>query len=387
MIQRLLSLALALVPAAAAQDGPDMPAAPSQSAPSRSPADARFSVARQAYQQRNFPRAEQEGLAALEQDPKRADIHAFLGAVRYRMRRYGDSIESWKKAVELDPKWFAEAQPAGHCYSALGKHEEAVAWYKKVLAAKPTNREALRGIGITLEKLGQLDDSEKYLRSAVAIDPEYAPALLALGRTLIKKDEAGAAVPYLEKAKQIDPFEPDIEYELSLAFRELGMDAKARAASDRQKTLQSQRTTIDTLRNRLLTAPMDLSAMVALADAYDQMGDVKNARETWDRVFALGREDGRVRAARAMSLLQQGSAQTAEKLLMEWLRTHGTDVPAWDALWFVRKQRGNVEGAEEAAAFVRKLAQREPQEPKLPKLEITKPASSPASAPAPGADK
>lgn len=361
------------------QDADETAASMPASAPrTGGPADGRIQVARLAYERKDYPRAERELRAGLLLEPDRPELHLRLGIVLFRLRRYGDAIPEVERAVAANSTYLADSQIVGHCYAALGKMEEAVAWYRRVLEAKPTNREALRGLGNALEKLDRLDEAEEALRRSVAASPDYAPPLLSLGRVLVRRKQAAIAIPYLERARQLDPFEPDVEYELKRAYRDTGAEEKAEEASQRHRFLSEHRSGIDSMRNRLLANPGDLSALVGLAHHYDVIGDAVNAKATWERAYGLGRADGRLRAARAYSYVAIHEHAAAETLLLEWVKANPLDVPGWEALWFVRKQRGNAAGAEAAADKVRKLAAREPVDPP----PLTTPTSAPSSAPA-----
>ncbi len=379
----LFLLPLLMLPARQ-DNGGDEDVPPAASAPAaRTPADARINVADQAYRQRDYPRAERELRAALDLAPERADIHIRLGIVLYRLRRYGDSIEAYRKGLDLAPpdlqkSALGNAQSVGHCFAALGKFQEAADWYRKVVEANPRNRRALWGLGNALEKLGDLDPAEEALRKALALDPDFPPCILGLGRVLMRKGQPWSALPYMELARRKDPFEPDVEFELAKCYRLLGELDKSHAAVDRQRFLADHRAAIDTLRNRLLVEPFDVATLVALGARFDALGDSESARDVWDRALRLSRLDGRVRASRALSLLANGSGAAAEASLVEWLNGQSNDIACWEALWFVRKQLGNTEGANEVAVIFRKISGRDPAPPSSSPSSSETPASAPA---------
>ena len=369
----------------APQDLPETaPAAPGAQSRPASPADARMDVAVRAFQQRDYQRAEKELRAAIQLEPERSEAHLRLGIVLYRLQRWSDAIPSLEKAIELRPAVLGDAQVLGHCYYEVGKHEEALATYERVLEKNPKNREALRGKGVTLERLGRYDDAEEALRKAVGLNPDAPTFLLPLGRVLVRKRQFGAAVPYLEKARNNDPFDWEVEYELSRAYKALGDESKAKAAADRKEFLRIHQEAIRILKGKFLANPQDVPNIIQLAMRYDLIGDKLKSDEAWTRAVNLSRDDVGVSVARAYSLLLTNNKAAAERLLDERRAKRPNEPETWEALWFIRKERGDAKGAEEAAARVRQLLKREPVAPNLPKLEaMEKTESAPADEPPP----
>lgn len=348
----------------APQEAPATQPAPAQSRPA-SPAEARMQVALQAFQLRDYPRAERELRAAIELDPSRFDAHLRLGIVLYRLQRWSDAIPPLEKAIEMKPAVIGDVQVLGHCYYELGKHEEALAAYGRVLAANPKNREALRGLGITLERLGRYDEAEDALRKAVALNPEADSFLLPLGRVLVRKKQYGAAVPYLEKARKIDPFDWEIEFELGRCYKAMGQESKAKEANERKEFLRGHQEAIRQLKAKFLRNPNDLGAIVQLATRYDLIGDVSNAEQAWTRAVNLSRDDAMVAVARAQALWLTGNKAASERLLRERVTRRPNEADSWELLWWVAKERGDAKGSEEAAARVRQLLKREPVAPEM----------------------
>jgi tetratricopeptide (TPR) repeat protein len=345
-----------------------------------SPADARLGLAQRAYDLSDYPRAESELRAALALEPQRHDIHVRLGIVLYKLQRWTDAVASLEKALELNPKILGDIQVLGHCYYELGRHDDALAIYKKVVAVNPNNREAWRGIGVTLERIGNYDEAEEALRKAVALKPDSEAFLLPLGRVLVRKKMYGAALPYLERAKTADPFNWEVEYELSRAYKALGDDAKAKASNERKEFLGRHQDAIRILKTKYLNNPHDVMTIVQLATRYDLLGDVARATEAWTRATNVSRDDVAVTVARACSMILTNNKAAAETLLRSRIQKRPNEPESWEALWYVRKERGDVKGAEEAAARVRQLLKRDPVAPDLPNLDA--PESRAASAPA-----
>lgn len=377
LIVQTLSVAAGLLAGALQDDGPKEV----QSRPSSSPrpSDGRLQSALRAYQLRDYPRAESELRAGLKIEPDRAELLLRLGIVLYRLQRWTEAIEPLKKSLEIDPGNIGELQVIGHCHFELGELEPALEWYDKVIAKKPANREAWRGKGFTLEKMGKLEEAEGALRTALALNPESAAVHTWLGRVLRKKKQFGSAVPYLEKARKLDAFDWECEFELSRAYEAMGETARAKVCRDRSDLLRSHRETINDLKRALLVNANDVNTLVQLAMRYDSIGDIINARGAWERAREMSRDDPTVTSAQAWSLVVNGNAAAAEDLLRRRVKERPNDPVLWESLWFVLIRRDDAKGAAEAASRFKQLTNRDPKEP----APWMKPASAPASTPAP----
>jgi len=59
-------------------------------------------------------------------------------------------VESYKKAIEIDPKHAKAYNNMGFALSNLGRKEEAVASYKKAIEIDPNNANAYNNMGFAL---------------------------------------------------------------------------------------------------------------------------------------------------------------------------------------------------------------------------------------------
>ena len=64
---------------------------------------------------------------------------------------------SYRKAIEIDPKYAKAYRNMGFALSNLGRKEEAVASYKKAIEIDPKYANAYRNMGFALSNLGRFD--------------------------------------------------------------------------------------------------------------------------------------------------------------------------------------------------------------------------------------
>ncbi|MCK6554579.1 tetratricopeptide repeat protein [Candidatus Binatia bacterium] len=139
--------------------------------------------------------------ASLAVEPK-AEIYSDLGFVLQQLGRKDEAIDSYRKAIDLDP----ECGPAHFnlAVALLGedKFEEAALHYEKAIAASPS-AEAHNGLGFVLDKLGKNVEAIAQFRRAIEVDPAYVPAYNNLGEVYVKEGKLDDAVSaYRDSLKQ-----------------------------------------------------------------------------------------------------------------------------------------------------------------------------------------
>ena len=62
---------------------------------------------------------------AEEKFPESASLHLYAGDLLRSMKRYDEACPHWKRALEMEPQWYAAAFSMGFCYEELGEYENA----------------------------------------------------------------------------------------------------------------------------------------------------------------------------------------------------------------------------------------------------------------------
>lgn len=62
---------------------------------------------------------------AEEKFPESATLHIYAGDLLRAMKRYEEAFPHWKRALEMEPKWFDAAYSMGFCYEELGEYAKA----------------------------------------------------------------------------------------------------------------------------------------------------------------------------------------------------------------------------------------------------------------------
>jgi tetratricopeptide (TPR) repeat protein len=178
--------------------------------------------------------------------------HAFFlkGSVELAVNQFTDSIDSFKRALQLDPSsadatvGLARGQAgAGMLLQAKATLEEAI---RKFPEKAPLELE-LAGLFLKESETGEKNSegrAEQLLLSSVAHDDTHAEAYYQLGDIALRHDRTAKAVVYLETAEKLDPESVKTHFALARIYRRMGRmedAAKQTELYERLKEKEPQR--------------------------------------------------------------------------------------------------------------------------------------------------
>jgi len=214
---------------------------------------------------------------AMDQRARGADALVLLAVVLGARREDNEALKNVERAVALAPENFDAQFTLGRALYSVGDSAAAVKAFRAALALKPDDAKALFFLATALERSGNSDaalnayrdliarhpraaeghlglgvllikrggpDAEKgiqELKSAVRIDPDLYEAQVTLGRALLTRKLAAESVEHLQRAAELAPNNPEPHYQLALAYRRLGLNAKAAEESAIVKRIHERR--------------------------------------------------------------------------------------------------------------------------------------------------
>jgi tetratricopeptide (TPR) repeat protein len=108
------------------------------------------------------------------------------GLESQRIGRYEESVEAYRRSIQLKPD-FAEAHfNLSTVLTTLGKFDEAVAELNQVIALKPDFATAYFNLACVYSAQGKDEDAIKALEKATQLSPDWEAARVALGTLLGK---------------------------------------------------------------------------------------------------------------------------------------------------------------------------------------------------------
>lgn len=202
-----------------------------------------ISLARIYLRQGRISDAERQARRAVERNRWVPQPHMSLGAVLMRKSDYNGAVDSFKAAVEADPRNLTARLSLADAYRDAGHLDEALAEYAEALTLQPGQPEALLGRAETWERMGRPREAVVAYEKALEAQPQSLLAEYKLARLYLM-----ASDPDLRK--------PQRAVKLALAAAE--------------QTKWQNRTILETL-----------------AQAYAQAGDLARSTDVREKAKAL----------------------------------------------------------------------------------------------------
>lgn len=161
--------------------------------------------------------------------PQHFDAQFTYGRALYSTGDMPGAAKAFRRAVALNPRDARTLFFLGTTLEKTGDFDDALSFYRRLIAIEPQAAEGHLGAGTLLIRRGGADGDEgiKELERAVSIDGNLYEARVALGRALLSRGRLTQAVEHLVRAAELAPGNPEPHYQLSLAYRRLGLTEKA----------------------------------------------------------------------------------------------------------------------------------------------------------------
>jgi Flp pilus assembly protein TadD len=161
--------------------------------------------------------------------PPFPDAAYYLGYAYFKHGDLEDAEKWFRQAAELTPYDSRVEYQLGLVYRKEGKDEEA----KQAMALSSDQRKRDSSVSkLRLECAQKLDSGSREDAHAVCdqlYDPDNAENLAALGTLYGQHGDAEAALKPLRRAAELEPHSPQMQYNLALAYYQLGRLEEARA--------------------------------------------------------------------------------------------------------------------------------------------------------------
>lgn len=165
-----------------------------------------------------------------QQSSKQAETHAKQGRIYAKQQQWESAVESYRRAVELNPNSSWYYHNLGEGLFQLGKWEESVYVYRQAIALNPNFSWSYYNLGKALIELQKWQDAVEVYRRAVELNPEFAWSYYELGNALLQLEEPEEAVAAILNAVILDSRYPEMYHKLGDALGQI-------AASDLEATI------------------------------------------------------------------------------------------------------------------------------------------------------
>ena len=163
----------------------------------------------------------------------KADDLIAAGGAALQNQNYQAAVESYKRALELEPKNKPAFRGLGAAYLGLQKKDDAIATFNKLLEINPYDEYAYTGIGYAYTIDHDYDKAVSAFRKQVEINPLDATAQFMLANTLVQLRRFPEALPEMEKTAKLMPRSAEIQASLGQIYLEVKDNDKAMAAYEK----------------------------------------------------------------------------------------------------------------------------------------------------------
>lgn len=136
--------------------------------------------------------------AAKKNINKAKDAHD-LGIAYMDRKMFDKAIESFNKALTIDPNYLSAYTSLGACYQNKERYDLAIKAYEKALTLNPKSAKIYNTIGLIYDKLDKPETAVTAYRKAVALDPTYANSHYMLGQVYQNRGSTDKAVAEFTK--------------------------------------------------------------------------------------------------------------------------------------------------------------------------------------------
>jgi len=186
------------------------------------------------YLLRRDPAAEDALKRAAARAPADAEIPYDLGRIYYQLGKHQAAAESFRRAIELDPRAHKAWDNLGLAAEALGDVVQAQQHYLKALALvhkdHPRYDVVYANFADLLIKLGNYQRAFDLAAEAAQRNPNEPRNFFLAGKALVQLGRGDISVRWFEQAIALNPDYPEPHYVLSQVYRRLGRDADAARA-------------------------------------------------------------------------------------------------------------------------------------------------------------
>ncbi len=133
--------------------------------------------------------------------------------------RYQKALDTYNKALTIEPKNIDALICIGLCYRNLEDYDKAIEFYNTALEIEPDNKTALNNKGYALEMKDQIEDAIEMYKKSLEIDPNYDMPLVNITKIYIDRKDYKAAISVYKKALEIDPINTANWIDLGRAYR------------------------------------------------------------------------------------------------------------------------------------------------------------------------
>ena len=173
------------------------------------------------YQSGDLEKARSEAEKLLSKSPKELVVLNILGVVQDGLGQHEKAIDTFKRAIEINPDSPETYFNMGSILHRLHRNEEAKKNYEKTINLKPDFVNAYYNLGLVFQNLQDYKKAMQNHKKAIELQPNFHEAVGAIGSILQMEGKLDEAIENYKKAISIQPNEIN-HYNLATGLRNQG---------------------------------------------------------------------------------------------------------------------------------------------------------------------
>lgn len=213
-----------------------------------------------------------------------------MGKALGTLRRYPEALESFGRALSIDPKDEHALVGKASTFCGLGRHQAALATAERAVQLSPQSPDALACKGLALLSSGRVDLAEAVLQDAATVAPDHVHVLNLLGKCALARRAWSDAKKYLEHAVRLKPEFAGAHAHLCQVYYAEAIEANAHEDPDAPRHPLDK--ALEYARTATCLEPGNPEYVVNLGLAYAKIEQYDLAIEQFDQAVRLSPENG-----------------------------------------------------------------------------------------------
>lgn len=257
----------------------------------------------------------QEDQRALQLDPRSSDAQLGLAESYNSAGRIPDAEAAFRRAIALRPDSWNAYNSFGNFLDEHQRYDEAIAQFQHAIQLTPDNAPLYLNLAAVYIDRGDpkfFPEAEKALRKSIELEPSY-PAYANLGYMFIQEQKYAEAADAVEKALKLNDKDYLVWGNLAIAYENIHENEKANQARERELALLEQAAqqsprdavlqsvlsflyakkkmrekAVSHIQSALALAPEDANVLDNVGEAYEELGDRKQALQYIEKSIQKG---------------------------------------------------------------------------------------------------
>ncbi|EDY84043.1 tetratricopeptide repeat domain protein [Verrucomicrobiia bacterium DG1235] len=254
---------------------------------------------------------------------------------------------------EIDPTDSNPHMLRGYAYYQVKRYGQAVPHYRKAIALGGDTASLYYYLTTCLSESGQVEEAERMAREGLERAPQTVDLMVVLSDIVLKRGLRDEGVELLQQALALAPAHISANRTLAKLYWEEG---KKEAALDQLEMLRTLQ-------------PTDFATRMTLGNYYLEKGDFEAAIAVVEEARRIDPENTDIRNLLALSLMRQGNEEAREgafeKAVAVYSRAIEADASLEEAYLNKVKVLMHIKRFADAEGVVRALMERRPEDPVL----------------------